>query len=240
MKITADYHMHTKFSDGLGTIEEMVKIAKAKGLKEIAITDHGFFNKYFPLLRKEIPIIKREIEHLKNKYDINILFGVEANLISRAGDIDLREEDKEFFDIILLVFHKHTFAKSLNEWLYFILPNFFAMILKNSKKRIKINTNAYLNAIKKHKIHTLVHLGEHMKVDLVKIAKSCKKNNIYLEFNNKHKVNYDRIIKELIGTKVTFILNSDAHNTSSVGECSSGVRYLLKYNIPINQLANVK
>jgi len=240
MKIIADYHMHTKFSDGLCTIEEMVKVAKEKGLEEIAITDHGFFNKYFPLLRKEIPVVKREIEILQKKYDIKILFGVEANLISRAGDIDIKEEDKEFFDIILLGFHKHTFSKSFNEWLAFFLPNFFCSIFGYTKKRIEINTNAYLNAIKKHKIHTLVHLGEHMKVDLVEIAKSCKKNNIYLEFNNKHKVNYDTIIKELIKSKVTFVLNSDSHNFNTVGDCSNGIRYVLKYNIPKNQIVNVK
>ena len=42
MKLTADYHTHTIFSHGKGTILENALSAKEIGLKSIAITDHGF------------------------------------------------------------------------------------------------------------------------------------------------------------------------------------------------------
>ena len=38
----ADYHTHTVYSHGTGSVLENALIAKEKGLKEIAITDHGF------------------------------------------------------------------------------------------------------------------------------------------------------------------------------------------------------
>ena len=41
MKILDDYHTHTKYSHGVGTIEDNVKSAIKKNLKTIAITDHG-------------------------------------------------------------------------------------------------------------------------------------------------------------------------------------------------------
>lgn len=50
MKIIADYHTHTIFSNGkngkrkhaIGTIEENVQEAIKKGLKTIGISDHGY------------------------------------------------------------------------------------------------------------------------------------------------------------------------------------------------------
>ena len=38
--MASDLHMHTTFSDGKLTPEELVAAAKAAGLKYIAITDH--------------------------------------------------------------------------------------------------------------------------------------------------------------------------------------------------------
>ena len=42
MLLTGDYHTHTIYSHGKGTVLENVMRAKEVGLQEIAITDHGF------------------------------------------------------------------------------------------------------------------------------------------------------------------------------------------------------
>ena len=42
MQILADYHTHTKYSHGKGTIEENVLEAISKGIKTIGISDHGY------------------------------------------------------------------------------------------------------------------------------------------------------------------------------------------------------
>ncbi|HOR86487.1 MAG TPA: PHP domain-containing protein, partial [Bacillota bacterium] len=41
MKLYADYHTHTIYSHGTGSIMDNVTAAKNKGLTEIAVTDHG-------------------------------------------------------------------------------------------------------------------------------------------------------------------------------------------------------
>ena len=42
MKILADYHTHTIYSHGKGTIEDNVKVAILKGIETIGISDHGY------------------------------------------------------------------------------------------------------------------------------------------------------------------------------------------------------
>ena len=41
MKLFADYHTHTKYSDGQGTPAQNIDAASKRGLKEVALTDHG-------------------------------------------------------------------------------------------------------------------------------------------------------------------------------------------------------
>ena len=42
MEIIADYHTHTVYSHGKGTIEDNVKVAIQKNIKKIGISDHGY------------------------------------------------------------------------------------------------------------------------------------------------------------------------------------------------------
>ncbi|MEM1569219.1 MAG: CehA/McbA family metallohydrolase [Candidatus Bathyarchaeia archaeon] len=42
-----DIHIHTVYSDGRGTVREILKIAKLKGLDGLAITDHDTLEGYF-------------------------------------------------------------------------------------------------------------------------------------------------------------------------------------------------
>ena len=41
MKIIADYHTHTVYSHGKGSIEDNVKVAIEKNIEKIGISDHG-------------------------------------------------------------------------------------------------------------------------------------------------------------------------------------------------------
>ena len=89
MKILADYHTHTIFTHGTGSIEDNVRVAVERGLKEIAITEHSFRHLAHGINRKKFFEIKAEIERLRAIYPIKILLGLEANLISDKGDIDV-------------------------------------------------------------------------------------------------------------------------------------------------------
>ena len=91
--IKGDLHMHTTWSDGAESVEDMVLYARSLGYQYIAITDHS---KYLRIanglnetrLRKQ----REEIERLKEKYqDIHILSGVEMDILP-DGSLDFSDD----------------------------------------------------------------------------------------------------------------------------------------------------
>ena len=71
MKLTTDYHTHTIFSHGKGTILENAMVAKERGLKSIAITDHGFSHPAFSMKRKKLPIMKELCKEAQERCPYN-------------------------------------------------------------------------------------------------------------------------------------------------------------------------
>ena len=54
MVLTGDYHTHTPYSHGKDRVEENVAAAKAQGLKQIGITDHGFSHVALGIRRRQV------------------------------------------------------------------------------------------------------------------------------------------------------------------------------------------
>ncbi len=73
----ADLHIHTVFSDGLWTPEEVLAKAESSGLNLISITDHDTIAAY------------GQIEKIKNKFNIKIINGVEISATSGGTEVHL-------------------------------------------------------------------------------------------------------------------------------------------------------
>ena len=236
MNLIGDFHTHTTYTHGISTIEENVKKAQELGLKAIAITEHSDQSKYH-IKHGDLDKMRADIESIKNKYNIKILLGIEANLISRNGDIDISDEELNSLDLVVLGFHKMTKVKPL-EFFKFVLPNLLRK--KPINKQIERNTQAYLNAIEKHRINILAHLNyAGCYVDCERIAKEKKKKGIYIELNGK-RINFSKSdIDKMVKTGVQFIIDSDAHDINSVGKNHRAFNLIEKYNIPLNQIVNL-
>ena len=76
MELTADYHTHTPYSHGKNTVLENASAAKSKGLKQIAITDHGFNHLIFGLKRKKLPDLRAEINEAERLTGIKVLMEI--------------------------------------------------------------------------------------------------------------------------------------------------------------------
>ncbi len=84
--IKRDLHLHTVFSDGKNTPEEMVLSAISKGLKVLGFSTHSytFFDERYCIAKNKISEYKDTVYALKEKYKdkINILCGVEQDYYS--------------------------------------------------------------------------------------------------------------------------------------------------------------
>ena len=242
MALLADYHTHTKYSrknHGKGSIEENVRVAHEKGLAQIAITDHGFNQKLYGVRRKDIAQVKAEIEDAKEMYPIDILLGVEANLISSNGDIDIVPEDMENLDILLCGFHRLVKSTTKREQLKFVFKNIMCEFFHHtSKKQKEKNTNAYINAMRKYDIDILTHLNHACKVDVEKVARVAKETNTLIELNGKRLGMSDAEILKCYEIGCKFVINSDAHSPKRVGDCHLGLEAALRLRIPDSAIVN--
>ena len=102
MAYFGDYHTHTTYSHGKGTVEDNVLAALKCGFKEIAITDHGFHHMTYNVRRMDWPYIRRDVELMRKKYPmIKILLGLESNLVSTSGGVDITSADMDVLDILV-------------------------------------------------------------------------------------------------------------------------------------------
>ncbi|KMT21070.1 PHP domain-containing protein [Clostridium cylindrosporum] len=242
MRIFGDYHTHTIYSHGKGTIEDNVKVAISKGLREIVISDHGPGHFLFGVKSSNLPIMRKEIDRLQKKYkDINIMLGVEANIISLDGDIDVSNEDLKLLDKLLVGFHYGAFGKTiLDNHALFIRPR-IGKLLKGLKNSNIINvTRAVVNSIERYKIDILTHPGDKTPVCISPIANAAKKYGTFLEINAGHGHLTVDDAKIALNEGANFIINSDAHKPSDVGNVDRAINIAIEAGIPIDRIVNVE
>jgi putative hydrolase len=238
MILTGDYHTHTIYSHGKGTIRQNVEAAIKKGLKEIAITDHGPGHLIFKTRRENFFKMREEVDELNKEYDgkINILLGVEANIVDYRGNIDVDQEILDILDILLVGYHYGTRMK---KWVD--LYRMYAMNLFSVERIRQLNSDAIIGAIKKHNIDIITHLGDRMRVDIEKIAKVAKEYGTMLEINsspNHGQLNLKNLnIAKHTGVK--FVINSDAHSPERVGEVSRAMEVVKKAGLSKALIYNV-
>lgn len=241
MILYGDYHTHTIYTHGHGTVEDSVKVAIKRGLKQIAITEHSFSQGFYGISTEEYNELRVEIESLRRKYkgQIDILCGLESNLLDLDGHIDLDEKERGLVDILVVGYHANFIPRSLKSFFTFWVPNVLGFGGK-SKKQIAKNTEAYIKALRRYKIDIISHLNSHRcYVDPVKICEVAKEVGTYIELNGKV-INFtEEQIKDMVATGVKFIINSDAHYSSRVGKNHRGFNIVEKYNIPLEQVVNV-
>lgn len=109
-RLRGDLQMHTRWSDGSGTIAEMAAAANERGYEYIGITDHSKGLKIAggidesQLREQAAEIAKTNASMAKKKANVTVLSSIEMNLNPRGeGDMDSRSLSK--LDLVLGSFH---------------------------------------------------------------------------------------------------------------------------------------
>ena len=170
---------------------------------------------------------------------VDILLGVEANLVSLSGGVDLKEQDYENLDIILMGHHKMVKSPSFNDAMKLKWANVCGSPYKPSAERLSRNTTAFLRAIDKYPIDIITHLNYGCPTDTLAVAKLAKQKGVLIELNGK-RINFtDEELLTMADEGVKFIINSDAHSPDRVGECNRAINLVYRLNIPTNLIVNL-
>ncbi len=243
MKIFADYHTHSNYSgDAKGTIEDNVEAAKKKGLREIAITDHGPKHIGYGVNKKDIKKIRKEIDELNRvNTDIEVKFGIEANIIGTDGKIDVDEEIKKELDILLAGFHFGSIPDKLIEGAKVQLYNILSPLLPSIERKSRVlNTKAVVEALSKYDIDILTHPGAKASIDTREVARAAVQNDTALEINSSHGHLTVEYIKVAMKEGAKFVINSDAHCPEDIGNVEKGINRAIQAGLSVDSIINAE
>ena len=232
MKLLADLHTHStnsRFKHGKSSIEEMAIEANEVGLVEIGVTDHGYQH-LFRTSKEKLKEARKTVDEINKWSKTKVLLGVEANIISDDGTLDIDNETLSLLDILIIGYHRMT---STN------FANFFGFAKKTKESKEKC-TNAFINAIRRYPVTIVAHLDSVLETDLYEIGKVCRERGTMVEINNRHTKWTEKQMEDLIASGCMFVVSSDAHSRDQVGEVDKAFEYITKFNIPSERVANVK
>lgn len=221
----ADLHTHTVASGHAdNTISEMVEEAIKKGITLLGITEHCVVMpgtcsyEYFENISKE--------EHTYN--GIDVLFGVELNILDYNGTVDMDEQLLRKMDLAIASIHAGIGYEVGN---------------------IEENTAAIIGAIRNPYINIIGHLDDkNIPVDYSRVMEEAIKNNTLLEFNNNSLVegcwrqnpeeNLKTILQICRENNYPICINSDAHCTDNLGRHKEALELIQDVGFPKELILN--
>lgn len=242
LHLFADYHTHTRFSHGSGSVLDNVFAASEAGLREVAITDHGPANLFGVGVRNlaSFAYIRADVEAVRRIFpDIRVLVGVEANVIGLDGTLDVPDEVLKSLDIVLVGLHPMVRAKSWRDAGGLVGLNLLAKTsLRLARRARSLNTEALVAAVEKHDVDIVTHPGLHLPVDTQELARACARRGTALEINVGHgNVTVD-FIRVAAREGAVFCINSDAHRPADVGRLEVGVKTALEAGLEPSRIIN--
>ena len=207
--IQGDFHVHSNYSDGALSIEEMVKAAKERGYKALAFTDHSqSLNIANGLSVERVKKQWKEIEEVRENHpDFLILKGIEVD-IKKDGTLDYDDEILSGFDLVIASVHNN-----------FNLP-------------ADEMTNRIVKAMKNPHIDILGHptgrmLGNRtpFEFDYDKVLETALENDVILEINaspSRFDLN-DEMAMDAIRSGVKLTINTDAHHPDQYNYMEYGI-----------------
>lgn len=247
-KLLYDHHTHTRYTHGEGTILDNVRVAHEKGIPEIAITEHGPGNVLYGFKMKDMKKMKEDILEAKEKYpDVNVLFGIELNLVRNYPYLDMDQELLKEFDIILCGFHYSCInGGTIGNWLWNITHKGLhykkvdGLYQADMSMLLVKNTDTMVKAVENSKIDILTHVGDKGPFDICDISKACENSKTLLEINLKHKHLNEEELMIAKDYDVNFVISSDAHNPNDVGTFEPQLELALKCGIDISRIVNIE
>jgi DNA polymerase (family 10) len=207
--IRGDLHMHTKWSDGSNTVEEMGRAAKSLGREYICIGDHaGRMRIAGGLNERQLKKQGKEIDKAnKNLKGITILKGAEVD-IERNGKLSIGNSMLKELDVVVASVHS-IFRKGKEE---------------TTKRVIAAMENEHVDIIG-HPTGRKINKKKPIELDFDRIFEASKETNTFLEINSQPK----RLDLNDINTRAALevgcrlVIDTDAHSGENLEFMKLGV-----------------
>ena len=201
-------HCHTTYSDGVHTLEAMVRGAEEMGMKYITITDHSPTAVYAGGLN--LDKLKRqweEIDEVQTKVKIKILRGTESDIIA-SGKLDYPDEVLEKLDVIVASIHAR-----------------YKMDAAAMTERITTAMRQPLFKIWGHGLGRLLQRRPPVECDVERILDVIAESNAAIEINgDPYRLDLEpRWVREARKRKIKFVVSVDAHSVRAMNNLKFGV-----------------
>ncbi len=246
----ADLHMHSTYSDGCGSLEDMVKSAIEKGVNTIALTDHNPlpFPDTCAMAYEKLADYREEIYELQEHYaeKIQILLGIEADYLrmypeesaaTMAMDWEHCIGSVHFFSfgkegVPVIIDASEDFHNALQEYSILRLCEDYFLSIQHMVATCRPHAIGHFDLIKKFNSNERYFSeSESWYRDLVlETLDSVQKSGISLEINTAGRdkpcaEQYPSrwIIEECRKRTIPLLLSSDSHSPDTIG------RYFSEY-----------
>lgn len=165
-EVKGDFHIHSTWSDGTASIEEIARKAQEMGYEFVGIADHSASLKVAYGLSEEKVLKKiQEIRKLQERFDVRIFAGTECD-IKPDGSLDYSNKILKELDFAYAAIHSR-----------------FKMNEKEMTERIvKAMENEYINILA-HPTARMIGKRDPINVDLEKIFEVARETNTFMEIN---------------------------------------------------------
>ena len=201
-------HCHTTYSDGIHTLDAMVRGAEAMGMKYITITDHSPTAIYANGLN--VDRLKRqwdEIDELQEQVSIKILRGTESDIIA-SGNLDYPDDVLEKFDVIVASIHAR-----------------YKMDGAKMTERITSAMRQPVFKIWGHALGRLLERRPPIECDVERILDVIAESKAAIEINgDPYRLDLEpRWVREARKRKIKFVISTDAHSVKAMNNVKYGV-----------------
>ena len=225
--IVGDLHVHTEYSDGTESMENMLLEAARMGREYIGFTDHSKSEHVAKGMdRKKFEKYAKEIERLNGIYEekITVLKSSETDIL-KNGDLDWDRKSLDEMDYVLASVHTGL-----------------GMSEKEMTQRVVKCMESGNIDILGHPTDRLINQRLPLNIDMEKIFEAAEKNGVALEINalpERLDLN-DRNILLAKNYRVKFAINTDSHSISHLHSMKYGIGMARKGWVESSEVINTK
>jgi DNA polymerase (family 10) len=206
--IRGDFQIHTTWSDGRNTIEEMVQAARKRNYEYIAITDHSKTDRIAGGMPEDRFLNQiQKIREINKKFkDIHVLASIEVEILS-DGSLDYSDEILSQTDVVVAGLH-YGMKGSEDEI---------------TKRLVKAMENPYVDILV-HPTGRIINKRLPYKVNVDRIIEAAKQNQVHIEINSSQRLDFSDSHARLAKEKgVKLVINTDAHQIDQLDLMQFGV-----------------